>query len=247
MAESIALVALSSAPDMALLASDEAESTADEAESIALETASLADIEAEVIMLPAESVAEETMFPAESVAEVIMPPMPPAPKMVVEPVVVVMVEPSVVTTPVRADVVMADEVPLPIPPAPPAPPLLESVEEAIDAELVMEPDIEPEPDMEELPPLPPASASDSGMLVDVSRFQCHAVQLTCAVLSAVLDGGLSILVVGAGLVGAVTDTASEVGVVAVARGVTSLTAREATRNGEHVAGEDVSIARISDV
>lgn len=141
-ADSTALLALS----MALLASDEAESIALEAEPIALEMASLADMEAEVIMLPAESVAEEAMFPAESVAEEIMPPMPPAPKMVVEPVVVVKVEPSVVTIAMRAEVVMADEVPL-----------LESVAEDMDAELVMEPDMDPDT---ELPPLPPASASE---------------------------------------------------------------------------------------
>lgn len=77
----------------------------------------------------------------------------------------------------------------------------------------------------------------------VTGFQWLVIRLTCAVLSAVLNGGLSILVVGARLVGAVTDTAAKVGVVAVAGGITSLTAREAARNGEHVAGEDISIAR----
>lgn len=43
------------------------------------------------------------------------PPAPPMPKMVVEPVVVVMVELPVVSTPTRADVVIAELVALSVP------------------------------------------------------------------------------------------------------------------------------------
>lgn len=55
---------------------------------------------------------------------------------------VVMVEPSVVTTPVRAEVVMAEEVLLP--PAPPAPPA--PLPDSVAVEEAAEPVMEPEPD-----------------------------------------------------------------------------------------------------
>jgi hypothetical protein len=58
-------------------------------------------------MLPAELVADAMELPAESVA----PARPPAPKIVVEPVVVVKVDPSVVTIAIRAEVVIAEEMP----------------------------------------------------------------------------------------------------------------------------------------
>lgn len=92
---------------------------------IALETGAAAELDApptademtdetEDMALLASEAADETADEAAVMALLALPPTPPtAPKMVVEPVVVVMVLPSEVKVDARAEVVMAELAPLP--------------------------------------------------------------------------------------------------------------------------------------
>lgn len=140
MADSEASLAASEADAEAELTASVAEATTSEAELDTLEAISEAEAEASEATLLAPDAIEVTMLPRERVAEPMAPPMP---KMVVEPVVVVKVEPSVVMTPVRAEVVMAEE--LPEVEDPEAPPGLELSVEAAEA---ADPDADAEPDAE---------------------------------------------------------------------------------------------------
>lgn len=118
--------------------------------------------------------------------------------MVVEPVVVLRVDPSVVTTPTRAEVVMADElapVSVLFPPLVAVAEALEPVEEAEPvAELLLE-----------------ESAPANEALIGISQCVVQMLVLTCAVLRAIGDHRLGLLSVGTGLVGAVADSVTEVG------------------------------------
>lgn len=105
--------------------------------------------------------------------------------MVVEPVVVVKVDPPVVTTPTRAEVVMAEE--------------LASV---VFPELAV---------LDATADDPEERAPNNDPLVQDSQWLFPVSILTCAVLRAVRDDSLGLLCIGAGLVGAVTNSVAKVG------------------------------------
>lgn len=99
-------------------AEDSAAPAADEAEDSAPDAAEEADAMAPDAAVDASEAREEAPEAAEEAPEAAdpeaLPMAPPRPKMVVEPVVVVRVDPSVVTTAVKAEVVMALDEPSPL-------------------------------------------------------------------------------------------------------------------------------------
>lgn len=122
---------------------------ADDAAELALDPTLLACAKAELATLEALERAELAVEPAPAEAEEAFPLAPPAPKMVVEPTVVVpMVEPPDVSTETMAEVVIAEEDPPapvedePDPPAPPTPKIV--VEPTVVVPMVEPPEVSTE-------------------------------------------------------------------------------------------------------
>lgn len=156
--------------------------------------------------------------------------------MVVEPVVVVKVEPEAETTAVRAEVVIGVPLWLPLPFIPPAPPMPPALEEPI-IPLLVDPALAPEPvavmDMEPEPapargtvadpaleePLAEARATVTQVRLNLYR-RYFVSMLTLAVACTVCDGLLGSLgVANASLVRAIADTVAEVDLAAEAGSV----------------------------